>query len=223
MIVTTHFEPTGVFPAVDYSRVLDLWRKSWEKQGFTCIITGKDFIDSRMGDPIVRKFCEKVDGFPSINGAGFDRASFRRWIAAYLLASDFGWLCVSEGDVMNYSLPASGKKYPMNMFNIGDTDGCPAFAFCGINTLVYLVNAIIQHEVGPQDAFNGRPHLSDQDFISRYCSSQDWYRSVPELVKSVFSDGWQDGPLVHYGTPFFIRNQVIGSKADTIQQLKSIS
>lgn len=225
MIATTHFEPTGIFPTSDYMRLLDLWRLSWERQGFTCIVTGSAFIESRMDYPLVREFCGKVDSFPSANGAGFDRASFRRWIAAYLLSSQFGYLCVSESDVINYSLTSKGLKHPLNKFNIDDVDGCPSFAFCGINSLNYLVNAVVRHEVGPQDSFQGRPHLSDQDFIYRYCSNQDWYNSIKGPVRSVFSDGWKESSLVHYGTPFFINNNVETgnvAKVDLIQQLKAL-
>lgn len=226
MIVTTHFEPTGVLPPSDYMRLLELWRVSWERQGFTCIVTGRDFIDSKMNCEGVRKFCEKVDGFPSVNGGGFDRASFRRWLAAFLLAGEVGELCVSEGDVINYGF---GKKDVLGLsgwdFNIGDTDGCPAFVFCGLNVLNKLVQSIVNHELQPEDSYHGRPHLSDQDFIARYTAKEDWYHSLPDVVKSVFSSGWQEGKLVHYGTPFFISNNVETkhtAKVDLIQQLKAL-
>ena len=199
---------------------------SWERQGFTCVVTGKDFIDSKMGCEGVRKFCEKVDSFPSVNGGGFDGASFRRWLAAFLLAGEVGELCVSEGDVINYSLKRrdvfglSGSE-----FNIGDTDGCPAFVFCGVGALNKLVQSIVNHELRPEDSYHGRPHLSDQDFIARYTAKEAWYNSMPDVVKSVFSNGWNEGKLVHYGTPFFIANNVETlhtAKVDLIQQLRPL-
>jgi len=227
MIVTTHFEPTDCYIASDYVKMLEVWRRSWESQGFVCVITGKEFIESRMGEKGVKEFCDKVDGFPSVNGNGFDRASFRRWLAAYLLAGQFGHLVITEGDVVNYSFGRKEfEKMPVDKFNIADKDGCPAVAYGGVSVLDKLIQSIVNHEIRPEDSYEGRPHLSDQDFIARYSSREEWYRSDKEIIGSAFDkEGWENKPIVHYGTPFFMQSGYkleLKCKADWIEEVRAL-
>ena len=145
MIIHTHFEPiTGNDSlTLDYMMLLDLWKRSWEKQGFTCIITGKDFVSSRMNNEIVKKFCDKVESFPSVNFKGFDRACFMRWIAAYIVSSELNQpICTAEPDVINYSLTIGDiNGISSDKFNIADRDGCPTFTYTScerLNTLITM-------------------------------------------------------------------------------------
>jgi len=228
MIIHTHFESLEGHLTNDYIRLLDLWKKSWENMGFTVVITDKKYILDRMSSDIVNRFCKNVESFPSVNFKGFDRASFMRWVAAYLVASEFNQsICTAEPDVINYTLSIDDVlKYTPNKFNIADRDGCPTFTYTSKEMLEIVITMISNHKFTDNDHFMGRPHLSDQDFISRYCSTLDWYNSIPELIGSVFKTaGWETMKMVHYGTPFFIEKGIEvrnKPKATSILELRAI-
>lgn len=227
MIVHTHYESTSVFPKGDAIMLLEAWRAGWEKRGFTCIVTGRGFIESRMDNALVSSFIAKVDGFPSVNPLGFDRASFIRWLATYLVAEKTGCaVACAEGDVMNYGFtPSSLIGMDEGILNVGDRDGCPCVAFSNADGYGRLVEAILKHEVNENDHYQGNKHLSDQDFIMRYYSQTNQYNSFKESVGSVFMDGWADAPLVHFGTPFFMLANVPYNqkpKYQWIEELKPI-
>lgn len=230
MIIHTHFEPINGNDSLslDYMKLLDVWKRSWEMRGFTCIITGKDFISSRMNNEIVKKFCDKVESFPSVNFKGFDRACFMRWIAAYIISSEFNQpICTAEPDVINYSLSvADVMTLSPNKFNIADRDGCPTFTYTSTLLLETFITMITNHTITVKDRFDNKPHLSDQDFIDRYCISLEWYNSTSYLIGSVFrTPNWKNMKMVHYGTPFFIEKGLdvrTKSKATSILELRAI-
>jgi hypothetical protein len=131
MIVTTHFETINGKPINEKQRkLLELWKNSWELRGFTCIITDET-IYSNVTDIFFTNFIKKIESFPSVNTQGFDRAGFVRWYAAYLVAVKYNEpICISECDVINYSLfPTDLENLSPDKFNIGDRDVCPAFVY----------------------------------------------------------------------------------------------
>lgn len=85
---------------------------------------------------------------------------------------------------------------------------------------------ITNHTITVKDRFDNKPHLSDQDFIDRYCISLEWYNSTSYLIGSVFrTPNWKNMKMVHYGTPFFIEKGLdvrTKSKATSILELRAI-
>jgi hypothetical protein len=230
LIITTHFESLDGSPvSQDNLDLLKLWKESWELRGFECILTDGDYINKHIAKyPIVKKFIESVELLPSVNKKGFDRVSFIRWAAAYILACETNKpICISESDVINYSLfPSDLDSLDTNMFNIADTDGCPAFVYTTRKQLYHLLLSIINHKLTKYDHHNGVPHISDQNFIRMYFIKDPIYKSMSYFLGSVFNTtGWETMKLVHYGSPFFHKIGIrltAKSKADYISELRNV-
>lgn len=226
MIIHTHFETTSAFPSADVQRLISLWKHSWEINGFTAVITNKEFIESRKQDKAVKEFTDKISSFPSVNGPGFDRSAFNRWISAYIIAKELNAkICTSECDVINYGYsPEMLAKLNPGNINIADRDGCPVLGYGDVDAFRYLITKMKDHVLTNEDQFENRPHLSDQDFISRYVAGSEKFTSFANDVASVFTTPlWESFKLVHYGNPFMMMNgiDVIKvPKVDTIQSLK---
>ena len=226
MIITTHFESLNDEPIPEKNtRLVELWKSSWEKRGFTCIVTGKDFIEhnrtSETND-IIDAFQKKINSFPSVNTKNFDKLCFRRWLAAWILSLKYPnqSICVSESDVINYSLvPEDLTHLPKNQFHIGDRDGCPAFVYATSDLLLHLVTSITNHTLTHLDNHEGIPHISDQNYIAFYFIKDPVYHSIREIIASVFGENWQQYKLVHYGTPFFLQKGMYIHKTDFINKL----
>jgi hypothetical protein len=226
MIVTTHFESLNGSPISGHHlSLLNEWKKSWEMRGFTCIITDEK-IYANVSDDVFKRFYTRVESFPSVNHPGFDRSSFMRWYAAYLVSMQVGEpICVSECDVINYSLiPADLAHLDSNKFNMADKDGCPAFVYTNSAQLRLLVDKISAHELTSRDNHEGRGHISDQNYIAYYFTKESCYNSIPDIIGSVLFGDWNDRKLVHYGTPFFAMKGYNTStpKAQYINQLKPV-
>jgi hypothetical protein len=204
MLIHTHFEVTQQFPSQDVIKLVNLWKKSWENNGWTIIVTGDDFIKSRLNDR-ARRFCERVESFPSANAPGFDRAAFRRWLAGWFVSQDVGQICSTEPDLINYSFTEDSfkeLKLDHSNLNVADTDDCPVFFFTDSDRLGKFIDMVANHELKKEDEHQGKPHLSDQDFLRRYCSKEEWYHSFAEVAASMMKTGWKEKSLVHYGNPF---------------------
>lgn len=214
MIVTTHFETLDGAPLKEKdTHLLNVWKKSWELRGFTCILTNKDIFNNLENEDLelYKRFQQKIQSFPSVNAPGFDRAGFMRWFAAYLIAlKENAPICVSECDVMNYSLVREDlSDLSATKFNIGDRDGCPAFVYTSASVLKYLIGSITNYELTCNDNHEGKPHISDQNYISLYFIKDEIYHSVQELVGSFMTtEQWLTYKLVHYGTPFMMMNKL---------------
>jgi hypothetical protein len=224
MIVHTHIEVTSAFGYKDVQRLVDMWRHSWESHGFTAVVTTQEFLNSRAGIPLVARYVERVRGFPSINPPGFDRAAFHRWLATYLVSLETqAPIASTEADLINYAFPPSGlQSLNVEKLNITRPEGCPVLAYASSAAYLRLLEKIIAHTLAPEDTINGRPHLSDQDFIGHHLSdNRDPHLHEPDLgVANVFDPEWQKAPLIHFGNPFMQRNgQPQRPKVENIQAL----
>ena len=207
MLVHTHFEITQHIPSQDMIKLVNLWKKSWENNGWTTVVTGHNFIKSRLNER-ASCFYKKVESFPSINSPGFDRASFMRWLAAWLVSQDVGQICSAEPDLINYSFTEDNFKElkldPSNL-NVADIDVCPVLFFADSDRLGKFIDMVANHELKKEDAYQGTPHISDQNFVFYYCSKEKWYHSFAEVAVSMMKTGWKEKPLVHYGNPFLYK------------------
>jgi hypothetical protein len=197
--------------------------------GFTAVITNKEFIESRKQDKAVKEFTDKISSFPSVNGPGFDRSAFNRWISAYIIAKELNVkICTSECDVINYGYsPEMLAKLNTGNINIADRDGCPVLGYGNVDAFRYLITKMKDHVLTNEDQFENRSHLSDQDFIIRYVAGSENFTSFANDVASVFTTPlWESFKLVHYGNPFMMGNgiNVLNTpKVETIQNIRPIT
>lgn len=183
---------------------LDLWEKSWKDRGWNPVVLSEKDAESH---PFYPRFREAIRSFPSVNGAGFDYHAFMRWMAVANLKDLL--VVTTEPDVINYSLqpheilvlsPGIRVHSPVPSFIVGT----PAEfeRFCA---------HVMSHEPSAEDVFEGRPHLSDQDFAARYAEARGLLHFVRDSnwCREVFADGWETAPCVHFGTPYMLSRNLM--------------
>jgi hypothetical protein len=195
------------------NETLDIWEKSWKKNGWEPIILCED--DAK-NHPLYFQFSSKIKSLPSVNTKGFDYHAFMRWLAV----PSVGGIVSTEPDVINYRLkPSDIDKYleVANDNRLQCHSPVPAFLIGSPKSYENVCEKIIKHNIQPEDNVDGRPHLSDQDFSARYCDGKEvqFYRDS-ELCSELFdgnlffneslSNKWKSSPVVHFGTPYMMSN-----------------
>lgn len=175
-------------------KTLVYWKDSWEKNGWeTRVLSQED----AMGFEGYKEFVEKIGKFPSVNPLPFDFQGFMRW---FCMAHVGGWS--SEPDVINYGMkPNIPIADRVMMYS-----PVPALAYGTKGHYQAVVDRLLGHEIQEADQYEGRPHLSDQDFLARYCREDEVRFEVPNHLCSEYTEaGWETAKCVHYGTPYMIR------------------
>lgn len=206
MNVYAYFESVDGLPLNNH--MVKMWIESWKNQGWNPIVLSEKDVQSH---PLYEKFSNALKSFPSVNTPGFDYHAFMRWLA---VPASGGYVS-TEPDVINYSLKPDMVKEWIDTAENTNILQChspvPAF-LCGTPASYEAVcERICSHIVKPEDNYEGRPHLSDQDFTARYCESSliDFYRNSP-LCSEVFQDErWHTSPTVHFGTPYMIPRNLL--------------
>jgi len=202
MNIYTYFDQCCVSDSARHA--LELWKQSWQKNGWTPMVLTED--DAR-SHPFHSVFSETVRAFPSVNGSGFDYHAFMRWLAVANLNSRF--VVTTEPDVINYSLVPDD----VDKFTVGLDLHSPVPAFVVGASLEFerFCAHVMAHRITPEDHFEGRPHLSDQDFAARYAGPRDVIRFIDKSpwCAEAFSDGWQQAPCVHFGTPYMLARSLM--------------
>lgn len=181
-------------------RTLDLWKKSWENNGWDPVILTEN--DARL-HPFYTRFSEVIRTFPSVNGPGFDYHAFMRWLAVANRQRD-EFIVTTEPDVINYDLaPEDVEKYHARL---DIHSPVPAFITGSAPEFELFCAHVLTHLLTSEDVFEGRPHLSDQDFAARYAEPRGLVNFVSgsRYCREVFADGWETAPCVHFGTPYML-------------------
>lgn len=199
MNVYAYFEAVDGLPLNNL--MVKMWVKSWSDRGWNPVVLSEK--DAKV-HPLYDKFSNALRAFPSVNTPGFDYHAFMRWLAVPTL----GGYVSTEPDVLNYSLTPDMVKPWIEKAEEDNILQChspvPAF-LCG-TPLAYenVCKQIIDHVVTSEDSYEGRPHLSDQDFSARYCEDKTvkFYRDSPISSEVFQGDKWKTAPTVHFGTPY---------------------
>lgn len=201
MNVYAYFESVDGLPLNNL--MVKMWVKSWSNQGWNPIVLSEKDAKSH---PLYEQFSHVLRRFPSVNTPGFDYHAFMRWLAVPALD---GYVS-TEPDVLNYSLtpdmivPWLEKAMSNNILQCHSP--VPAF-LCGTpRAYENVCKQIIDHVVTHEDSYEGRPHLSDQDFSARYCEDKTvkFYRDSPICSEVFQGDDCKTAPTVHFGTPYMV-------------------
>ncbi len=215
-------------PTAQPNKTLEIWKKSWEKMGWEPVVLSEKDAESH---PLYEQFSDKLKSFPTVNTPGFDYHAFMRWLAVPAV----GGILSTEPDVINYSLKPSDVNKYLDLINnekLQCHSPVPAFLIGLPVAYENVCKKIISHIVQPEDEFEGRPHLSDQDFSYRYCDGYEveFYRNS-ELCSELF-DGdisnnlsatkWKTAPVVHFGTPYMMTHNLLPKDEyiNTLRELK---
>lgn len=182
---------------------LAMWKDSWESNGWHPVVLTEN---EAANHPLYEVFKTKISSFPTVNVAKFDYQAFMRWLAVASLADDF--VVTTEPDVINYTLTPDALRQS-KVLEIHSP--VPAFIVGAPELFERCCARIIQHTVQAQDEFMGRPHLSDQDFASRYLEPEQLVKFVREspLCSEAFHSEWETSPCVHYGTPYMLERGIM--------------
>lgn len=121
MKLFTYHEPIEGFP--DQTPLIDLWRRSWERHGFECVVLppSNDFNDRWVYD-LEHSWKAWLDR--SNNCWPYTRACYRRW-HAYASQGLTGDIVFCDYDVINRGVtPADIRSVPDRLW-IGERDGVP--------------------------------------------------------------------------------------------------
>ena len=184
----------GVCAIQGTGSVLDLWKKSWIKQGWNPVVLGE--VDAAK-HPLYDQFRAKVRSFPTVNPGGFDYHAWMRWLA---MANIGGFS--TEPDVINYGLTDIIEPDDMTIYSV-----TPAMAFGTKDQYTELCKDIINHKLRVEDSYQGKPHISDQDFLAYYAEPSGRVKFDRSGVTccDYTLHGWEIAPVVHYGTPYMAR------------------
>lgn len=210
MKIYTYYENINL----NHPKILDIWNYSWARLGFEPVIL--DEKDAKKST-LYAKYSRVVKKLPTVNPVGFDYHCFMRYLAVSAIAFD-NIIISTEPDVINYSL-CPEDIISMKIGNIVQYSVVPALHI-GINLgFTNFCEQLIEHKLQHEDNYMGRPHLSDQDFIARYNIIQRIYPN--NYVAEVFEDGYLTKPVVHFGTPYMSRRNLM-PKDHHIEKIRPI-
>jgi len=195
MKVYTYFD--SCFVSNIAGETVKLWEKSWAARGWEPIILSEKHAETH---PFYFRFRESIKNFPSVNGLNFDYHAFMRWLAIANLKNSF--IVTTEPDVINYTLDTNQVIKTGHELEIHSP--VPAFLIGSSAEFERFCAHVLTHSINDNDVFEGRPHLSDQDFAARYAEPRNlvkFVRSSP-FCSEAFSSGWELAPCVHFGTSY---------------------
>ncbi|MBV5346171.1 MAG: hypothetical protein JZU63_12005, partial [Rhodoferax sp.] len=183
MTVYTYYEHLKEIPGNDgYSKLLDLFRASWEKHGWTVKCLGIE--DATVNKADYDHYISGIDKAPSLHHDGYRRASYAR----YLAMLNVGGGLMVDADVMNYGF--TPDMLPLNgCYTLQDGSGPygPAYFY---GWLCYMLSHWWEARVPPWP-IDGKLHWSDMIFLSG---------AVPWLeVCLTYKEGpWETKLLTHF-------------------------
>jgi hypothetical protein len=187
------------------NKIIDLWRKSWEANGWSVMLMGDADTQHYPGHT---SFLRSVSTLPSVNPQGYDLACYKRWMAMVT----FGGGLMVDYDVMNYGFTPemTGKIKDENALIF--LDGRVPCAVLGEKRLFkFACEYIKNYMVLPNDTEAGKPHVSDM-MMFMTMGEVPWIKSH-RLVKEYKKEGWESALLVHY-----CASKTQGNKLDAIKE-----
>lgn len=194
MILFTYHEKLEGFP--DQTPLLDLWRRSWERTGFECVV---------LGPPEDRndRWVEGLDGpwkewlSLSNNAWNYTRACYLRWYA-YASQGYTDDIVFCDYDVINWDVtPADIKAVPDRLW-IAERDAVPCLGRASravIGNLCRLFrNAALMRQAGRHCV---RDDLSDMNLIRDFAEFE-----CGDLVGLPFRPGAGRARAMHFTNHF---------------------
>jgi hypothetical protein len=187
----TYHEALPDYP--DQTPLLDVWRQSWERQGFECVVLGEEHAAGH------RWFAD-LDGWDflalSVNAWPYAKACYRRWMAYAQVATEDFRFC--DYDVLNVSLKP--KDVPVARAAglwLGDRDAVPCFGVANKPTIEGVIrlfrNAALMRQAGK---FCVQDDISDMNLI------RDFGDVTKRDLVSLHGDG-RRRPLIHFSNSCF--------------------
>lgn len=147
-IVYTYFDDIGVGD----SELLESWKESWKRNGWTPIVLDKSV---SMKHPFYPLLYERFNRMPSVNPKEYEMSCYLRWIAMAVVGGGF----LSDYDTLNIDFLPPDNIGPEFTIYQGAT---PALVSGSLSEYERVLNELALFEIDPKiHTFNGQPHVSD--------------------------------------------------------------
>jgi len=186
MKICTYYENINGPHFKEQDNLLDLWKSSWESEGFEVIILG---IDDAKKSPIYEDFCEKMRYiFHETTGKNlghYGLSCFLRWLAYSTLENQDEQILVSDYDVINTGLwktwhPLTNKLHFLDSF-------CPCMASGSPRQFKVLCDAFFEVTMDRLGTLKSTVnHYHDQDFFAHNFSPRNNPESKSLWIKYGF-------------------------------------
>lgn len=215
--VHTYYEHVPGFPKPD--KILYLWRRSWEDNGWTTrVLSEKD----AASHPGYTYFLDRIIRFPTTNPKEYERACFLR----HLAMANIGGGLLADYDVFNVAMPVDvgHERLKALALALGDAKlaileptKVPCLVWGTAEGYEDLCDLLCEYSV------NGEKHVSDMTIIRK---SQ--LPAYPVCVEHLCSgapiannpgSGWRDAGVIHFSNYSFAKLGKKGDKADLILEV----
>lgn len=223
MKVFTYYMPVpGLWSDESQKSLLDVWARSWRKQGWDPIVLTEDHAKTHPSYPT---FKDRFWSLPTEYGHDYEGACFMRWLAV----AQAGGGMMTDYDVINYGF----KPYhqPMTRMTIyansppkGIFMGCVAGRREYFQDMANIFAAWLpdQYDLNTTSATYSGYHCSDLTMLERMFDSKtypkpDWFERQPGCALFDYPD-WKTEKLVHYG--YAMRAAGYWPKCDHIEKIR---
>lgn len=209
--VTTYYEPVPGSPRP--TKLLDLWRESWESRGWkTKILSEKDAKDH----PGYKQYSERISRYPTVNNPLYERACYMRHLAMENqgggLLTDYDVLLMGKLDFTEpfHGEPVICEPTLVPCMVLADEEG-----FGDICDIIYNFDLIhVKLSSAP-------PHVSDMTILRKseihvHCGCVEHLCSGRPVINDP-GDGWKTAPAIHFSSYSFQKLCWKGDKADLIR------
>lgn len=225
-VVTYYVDVPGLWGNETQRALIALWKKSWEKYGWTATVLEEADVKSH---PRFEFFNEHFRAKPTEYGVPYTTACFMRWLAAHHYAAPrTGAIMLTDYDVVNHGFePVEVEPGKMKLF----CDEPPTSVFMGAvlgSAQHFLDMAELFASWAPDEHdWNHHAQCYHQDdlsmlvrmFESKTRPKPDFFVKVPGCALFDYSS-WRTSKLVHYG--YAMRQAGYWPKHEFIEKLRSI-
>lgn len=203
--VLTYYTPVpGLWSPDSQWALIDVWRRSWQKAGWTPVVmTPADVVSH----PRYEFFREHFEAKPTEYGVTYTAACFMRWLAAHHYGALRGIpIFLSDYDCINYSFPPQELR-PNEMTLFCEEPPAPIFMGSVLGTPQHYLDIAELFAAAKPDKHDWHARLAiyHQDdlsllrrmFMDGTLKKPDWFVRRPGC-RIWGRANWETAPIVHY-------------------------
>lgn len=214
--VHTYYEPC--YGIARPTKLLNLWRESWEIKGWkTRILSESDAKDH----PGYKSFSERISRYPTVNNPGYERACYMRHMAMVMqqdgresggLLVDYDCLLRSDGGMEALS------SYLCPMFPvILEPTKVPCAVLGDENAFGDICDMLFNYDPKGEKHVSDMTILRQQDIFTEHTCLEHLNSASP--IPNSPGNEWKSAPIIHFSTYSFHKLGWKGDKADLIQRV----
>jgi hypothetical protein len=193
-------------------KLMLLWKRAWEKQGFTPIVLNENHASKH---DLWQFFKRRIETLPSVNVPRYEFLCYARWMAMAAMGGGI----MTDYDVQIYSVP---EELTPRRFSDQITllqSHIPSVVIGSRTAYEDVVKQMLDYKVTEKDIEEEKklPHVSDMYMFYRNGIKYE----KKEIVKNFGDEGWESAALVHFANSS-LRNHQSKPRHEVIPQLRAI-